>query len=321
MQSEDNLHDLKIINMDEVEIREVSWLWKPYISYGNITILKGEPGNGKTTLMLNLIAALTTGIKLPFSESQNKPINIIYQTAEDSLAETIKPRLVAAKCDCSRVKVIDDSDKALSFLDSRIEQALEETRARLIVLDPLQAFLGGRNCNMNLASEVRPLMKRLANIGEKYSCAILLVGHLNKGAGTAGQRLLGSTDFHAAARSSLLLCRSSEDPQVRILAQDKNSLEKEGDTITFRIDEDGFTWGEKVEISADELLLGGYRENKVQVAEKLLLDILKNGEVEQKRVWNRAQSLGVSKRTLEQAKSNLKVKSKKSGKNWSWSLA
>ena len=102
--------DLKIINMQDVEATEVKWLWYPYIPYGKITIIQGDPGEGKTTLVLNLAALLTRGEKLPESDTTTEPINVLYQSAEDGLADTIKPRLMAANADVSRVMVIDETN-------------------------------------------------------------------------------------------------------------------------------------------------------------------------------------------------------------------
>ena len=111
--------DLRIINMEDVEATEVKWLWYPYIPYGKITIIQGDPGEGKTTLVLNLAAKLTRGEKLPESVTAAEPINVLYQSAEDGLADTIKPRLIAANADAYRVMVIDETDIELSMTDQQ----------------------------------------------------------------------------------------------------------------------------------------------------------------------------------------------------------
>lgn len=124
--------------MDTIPIEEVTWLLKPFIPYGKITIIQGDPGEGKTTLVLQIIGALTSGKPIWDGLTPLNPINVIYQTAEDGLSDTIKPRLVAAGADCARVLVIDDTEKALTIGDERLEQAIEQTGARLVVLDPIQ---------------------------------------------------------------------------------------------------------------------------------------------------------------------------------------
>jgi len=133
---------LKLIAMSEIQAEEVKWLWYPYIPFGKITIIQGDPGEGKTTFVLALTALLTRGLPMPGGASILPPTNIIYQTAEDGLADTIKPRLDSLGADCSRVLVIDESERELTLNDHRLAQAIQETGARLVVLDPLQAYPG-----------------------------------------------------------------------------------------------------------------------------------------------------------------------------------
>lgn len=169
--------ELKIISMDEVQSKEVNWLWYPYIPYGKITIIQGDPGEGKTTLALRLAALLSKGEALPYDDAEREPVKIIYQTAEDGLEDTIKPRLESAEADCAQITVIDESEAALSMLDERIEKAIIEVGARVVILDPIQAYVGA-NINMNNANEVRNVMAQLGRVAEKYDCAVLLVGHM-----------------------------------------------------------------------------------------------------------------------------------------------
>lgn len=123
------------------------------------------------------------------------PVNVIYQTAEDGLGDTIKPRLLAAGADCTKVMVIDDSEQPLTMADVRLEEAIVQTKARMVVLDPIQGFLGAE-VDMHRANEIRPLMKRIAVLAEKYHCAIILIGHMNKNSnGKSSYRGLGSIDF------------------------------------------------------------------------------------------------------------------------------
>jgi len=195
--------------MDTIQSEEIKWLWYPYIPYGKLTIVQGDPGEGKTTFALNLAAKLSLGENFENdSESEDRePINVIYQTAEDGLADTVKPRLEAAGADCSKILVIDESEKSLSMKDDRIEQTLEQTHAKLLILDPIQAYLGD-NVDMNRANETRNVTKRIAALAERTGCAIILIGHMNKGGGQkAAYRGIGSIDFFAIARSVLLVAR------------------------------------------------------------------------------------------------------------------
>lgn len=120
---------LRLINMGDVV---VEWLLYPFIPYGRVTIIQGDPRAGKTTMVLQIIAKLTKGKPVLLgndgeeepTEQTDKPVNVIYQTAEDWLGDTIKPRLLAADADCSKVLVIDDSEQPLTMLDERMEQAI-----------------------------------------------------------------------------------------------------------------------------------------------------------------------------------------------------
>ena len=253
--------ELKIISMDEVQSKKVNWLWYPYIPYGKITIIQGDPGEGKTTLALRLAALLSKGEPLPYDDTEREPVKIIYQTAEDGLEDTIKPRLEA---DCTQIKVIDESEAALSMLDERIEKAIIEVGARVVILDPIQAYVGA-NINMNNANEVRNVMAQIGRIAEKYDCAVLLVGHMNKGSGNkSSYRGLGSIDFQASARSVLIVGRIKDSPQVRVMVQDKSSLAPEGEPIAFELDrKNGFRWLGHYDISVDDLLSGITRERNL----------------------------------------------------------
>lgn len=313
--------ELKIISMDEVQSKEVNWLWYPYIPYGKITIIQGDPGEGKTTLALRLAALLSKGEALPYEDTEREPVKIIYQTAEDGLEDTIKPRLEAAEADCTQIKVIDESEAALSMLDERIEKAIIEVGARVVILDPIQAYVGA-NINMNNANEVRNVMAQLGRIAEKYDCAILLVGHMNKGSGNkSSYRGLGSIDFQAAARSVLIVGRIKEEPETRVVCHTKSSLAPEGKSIAFRLDKDnGFEWIGEYDISADELLNGDGKGQKSRKAKEFLLEILADGGMSQKKILEEAAKRGIKGKTLRNAKSELEVDSVKRGNQWYWVL-
>ena len=313
--------DLELIRMSDVQPEEVQWLWYPYIPLGKLTVIQGDPGEGKTTFVLAVIAALTKGEALPEREPLD-PVNILYQTAEDGLADTIRPRLDALGADCSRVLVIDESKRELSLSDERIRQAMEETGAKLLVLDPLQAYLGAEVA-MHRANEVRPILKRLGSVAEQMGCAVVLIRNLNKMQGQkSGHRGMGSVDFQAAARSVLLVGRTKEDPQLRIVVPDKSSLSPEGESIAFALDpEQGFQWKGYCAYNAEELLGGSTKQvqTKTMQAEETLRNLLdKPAPAEE--ILRRITAVGISERTLMTAKKNLGVLSEKRGGQWFWRL-
>lgn len=240
---------------------------------------------------------------------------------EDGLGDTIKPRLLAAGADCSKVLVIDDTDQPLTMADIRLEEAIIQTKARMVVLDPIQGFLGAE-VDMHRANEIRPLMKRIAVLAEKYHCAIILIGHMNKNSnGKSSYRGLGSIDFQAAARSVLIVGRIKEEPETRVVCHTKSSLAPEGKSIAFRLDKDnGFEWIGEYDISADELLNGDGKGQKSRKAKEFLLEILADGGMSQKKILEEAAKRGIKGKTLRNAKSELEVDSIKRGNQWYWVL-
>jgi len=313
---------LKFIEMNDIETKAVDWLWYPYIPFGKVSLINGDPGEGKTTFVLNLAAALTNAWKLPNDSSGREPINVIYQTAEDGLADTIKPRLEHAGADCSRISVIDDTVRPLTMTDERLSAAIAQKNAKLMVLDPIQAYLGA-DVDLNRANETRPIFTNLAKTAEETGCAIVLVGHMNKMSGIkAAYRGLGSIDIQGAARSVLIVGRLRDRPTVRIVAVSKSSLAPEGQPIAFELNpQSGFAWlDEAFDITADQLLTGCYDDSKADSAEKFLMETLKNGTLPQKEIIQKAKDRGIAERTLQTAKSNIKVTSKKMGNQWYWGL-
>ena len=265
---------LKMIRMSEVQSQEIEWLWYPFIPYGKLTIIQGDPGDGKTTMVLNLAAKLSKGEALDENMKVTEPVNVIYQTAEDGLADTVKPRLELAGADCERIIVIDESDKSLSMVDERLEQAIVRTGARLLILDPIQAYLGG-GMDMNRANEARDMTKKLGALAEKTKCAIILIGHMNKASGNkAAYRGMGSIDFFAVARSVLLVGRVEGESNTRAVVQIKNNLAAFGHPKAFALSEDGFKWLGDYEITVDEVL-GGItpKANKMEQAKQMLREL------------------------------------------------
>lgn len=315
--------ELEIRKLSEVELQEVQWLWYPYIPFGKITILQGDPGEGKTTFALRLAAACSTGNPLPGMDSR-EPIHVIYQTAEDGLGDTVKPRLMDAGADLNRVMNISEDTRSLTLLDERIEKAILQTGARVMILDPIQGYLGDR-VDMNRANEIRAVLKNVASVAERTGCAIVLVGHLNKAAGcSSAYRGLGSIDFRAAARSVLLVGRMKREPNVRVLVHDKSSLAPEGKSMAFSLGtEEGFCWLDGYnDISADELLCGFNAETKTAAAEELIREMLSSGEtLPCKTIFSAAKEKGISERTVNEAKKNIPdIITAKTGKGWTWRM-
>jgi len=263
---------------------------------------------------------------MPESEStEQPPQSVIYQTAEDGLADTIKPRLVELGADCSRIAVIDESETPLSLSDERIEQAIAKTGAKMLILDPLQAYLGV-DVDMNRANEIRPIFKSLSGVAERISCAIVIVGHMNKMASQSKgmYRGLGSIDIAASARSILLIGRDKEHENTRVMAHLKSSLAPESVPIAFKLDGDGFRWIGVYNISVDNLLNGTRPEHdasKEAHAASIIIEMLRSGEKPCSEIYKRLSEYDIGRRTAENAKRTAFVRSFKKGAAWYWSLS
>ena len=312
--------ELNLIKMSEIQSEEIEWLWYPFIPYGKLTIIQGDPGDGKTSLALNIAAKLSRGESLDEEMKISEPINIIYQTAEDGLADTVKQRLELADADCERILVIDESSEALSMADERLEEAIKLTNAKLLILDPIQAYLGA-GTDINRANEARDMTKKLGALAGKYKCAVLLIGHMNKASGTkASYRGIGSIDFFAVARSVLLVGRIEGEESLRAVVQIKNNLAVFGNSKAFELSEEGFRWIGDYDISADEVLGGiAPKANKLDQAKRLLLELAEGTKrMQSKDIFEIAKEEEISKRTLENAKRELNISAKKINNTWYW---
>lgn len=272
-----------VMKMSEVEETVVQWLWYPFIPFGKVTLIQGNPGKGKTWLAMAIAAYCTNGKELP-NALPIEPFNVLYQTAEDGIADTIKPRLAKCSADMTRVRFINEEEKQLSMTDDRIEKAIRQNNVRLMIMDPIQAYLGA-NVDMNRANEIRPLFRHLSTIAERTGCAIVLIGHLNKSSGSQSDyRSLGSIDIAAAVRSILFVekVEKEKEQDIRVVYQQKDSLAKKENPVAFSLGEEGLKWLGEYDISIEDLLMGKAgtkKETKLEKAQKLILELLTKRKV------------------------------------------
>ena len=311
--------DLKLYS--SIKEIPVDWLWYPYIPYGKVTLLQGDPGGGKSTFILNIISAVSSGGKLPDGTELTKPLHVIYQCSEDGVADTIKPRLIAAGANCENVAFVDEENSSFTLNDEVIRCAVADFNARLLVIDPFQAYLGDTDIS-NITS-IRRILRKLSMWASAYDCAIVLIGHLNKKQGSKDlYRGLGSIDLVAAARSILQIDVDEDYPQYRVVRHIKSSLAPKGPSFGFRIDSDSilhWTMREALEIesetdSFDDLPSPGKQEQ----ACALLKGALANGPVRSTDIRNLMQRESVSERTMMLAKTMLSIKSFRQGGVWYW---
>lgn len=302
-----------------VKETKIEWLWYPYIPYGKLTVLQGDPGDGKSTFILNIAALLTRGKAMPDGYVIKEAQSVIYQCAEDNPADTIKPRLLAAGADCERVAFICDAESRLTIEDPRIEEAIRETGARMLILDPLQSFIS-MDSDMHNASHMRSALGKLAIIAERYQCAIVLVGHMNKATGGKNlYRSLGSIDIVAIARSVLMIERDDDIPEIRYMYPIKSSLAKEGNGIRFRFTANGIDWNVYGKLESSPKLLERKSSKRDQCV-SILVGLLKNGSRKSVEIENLISAKGISKRTIGTVKKELGIISYRKNGIWYWNL-
>ena len=312
-----------IRSIDDIELEKISWLWFPYIPLGKITILQGDPGNGKTMLALDIAAKLSAGEPLPFSGRSVDPVNIIYQTAEDGYGDTIKPRLISAGADCSRILFIEEKDAPLSFADNRLESAIRSVDAGLLILDPLSAYIGN-DVNLNHAIDVRKAFRLLYELADRTKCAVLVVAHINKMKGISSlYRTSGSTDVAGSVRSIIAVGKRRNAATERILVHVKTNLQKLGPSLIYELT-DHIEWKEQSDITADDLFLdlnpASDRVTKRDIAKQELLELLMEKDQPQAYIKEYFENMGISFRTVQDAQKELGIKPYRSHNQSFWPL-
>src|SRR5215207_3310576 len=325
--------------MSDVKSEEVRWLWERRIPLGKLTLLEGDPDWGKSAITMDLAARVTTGRPMPHDTlDQVEPLDtlepldllggVVILNAEDGLGDTIRPRLEAAEANLAQVLALPpmkDDENIISIPEDipLIEKATERVGARLLIIDPLSAFMRG---DPNKDSDVRKALTPLAKMAEYNDVAVLVVRHFNKNVDTrALYRGGGSIGIIGAARSALAVAQHPNDDELRVLVPQKSNLSKKAQSLTYTIvtAENGaarIEWRETVDLNADELL--NVSQGELARAKAWLLEKLKDGPVPFNELEAAAREADISLSTLKRAKKKLPVVSKKDGPNdeWRWHL-
>ncbi|PIR48109.1 hypothetical protein COU80_06065 [Candidatus Peregrinibacteria bacterium CG10_big_fil_rev_8_21_14_0_10_55_24] len=324
-----------LVHLEDVQAEEVSWLWEQRIPRGKLTIIEGDPGVGKSWVSFALIAAITAGKALPGQDFAEMPGDALLLVAEDGLGDTVRPRLEKMGADISRVHVLeavkseDGKEHSLCLADhlTALESALGAGGYALILIDPLNAFLGGK-IDTNRDASLRTVLTPLKRLAEKYDVAVICIRHLTKSArDKAIYRGQGSIAYTAAARVVLLVGVHPTDEALRVIVCSKNNLTAFPSALAYAVVDGQFNWKGDVNVSADQLLEPSANEEEksaLEEAEEYLKEELRDGPKRARELYADAKDAGISERTLKRAKANLNIERTKDGFGkdgfWSWQL-
>lgn len=336
-------HDCKILTLADVTPRKVEWLWPGRIPLGMFSLLAGQPGVGKSTIAFSMAAIVSTGSTWPFTLEKATPGDVVILTAEDDMACTLSPRLIAAGADLSRIRVIESVSKFDDEREGDFPLLLSEdmrqlhgvlrqySETRLLIFDPLSAYLGVKDSHRD--ADVRQVLGPLTEFASEHGVAVLGITHLSKNAAqNAIARFMGSTGIIAAARSAYLATRHDDDlmllPVKSNVAPDSGGLTYRvvGKTIKGDIETAAIEWTGQTDMGADEVLkeqAEARRSPKLTEAVQFLEDQLRDGPKRQPEIEQDAKAAGISWATVRNAKDHLEIRSSKdrfSG-GWKWYTA
>ena len=335
--------------LGDVDPEPIRWLWPERMAIGKLTLLAGDPGLGKSFVTLDLAARVSRGDGWPDCQAvTSEPGGVVLLSAEDDLADTIRPRLDAAGADVKRIVAFTsvkrfDADSGehtehpfnLAEDLAVLEQAIAKVPGcRLVVIDPISAYLGGTDSHKN--AEIRGLLAPLSEIAGRHGVAVVAVTHLRKGEGPAIYRAMGSLAFVVAARAAFCAVYDQEDPSRlrRLVLPIKNNLGNDRTGLAYKLMTvaDGMmpsvAWEPApVELSIDEALHHGADDGEAserREAGDWLRQLLAEGPVEAKAVYTQGGQNGFSRATLRRAKVDLRILSYKEGfsgdTSWLWRL-
>jgi RecA-family ATPase len=328
----------KAPHVSEIARQRVRWLWEPWMPLGKITVEDGDPGLGKSTVAFDIAARLTTGSPLPDRSTTLLPVNVLLMTAEDDIADTVRPRLEAAGANLDRVTVLQEIDGRLPEIPGdleRIGNLIAEDEISLVIVDPLMAYLGGK-IDSSRDQDVRRALHPMKELAESTFTAWLLLRHLNK---TMGSQPLyrggGSIGIIGAARAGILVTEDPEDESCRVMAVSKQNLAASPQSLRFRIVNDErfdcarVQWLGTSQYSARQLLEEQHSDEEgtaMGEAVDFLREHLDAGPKGAREVLKEARDAGISESTLRRAASKrLRIKPRHEGtpgsdQRWVWEL-
>jgi len=318
-----------------IEPEPIRWLWPQRIARGKLTVLAGDPKVGKSLITADLTARITAGKSWPDNAGSAPTGNVIFASAEDDPADTIRPRIEAAGGDVARVFIVDsvtdlDRDgepyertfnlkRDAGRLASEIE-IIGDVAA--VIIDPVTAYLGGADSHNN--AEIRELLAPLAKIAAEHRTAVIAVSHLNKGSGTnALYRVSGSLAFTAAARACWLVTKDQENEDRRLMIPAGNNIGPDVGGMAYGITATETSIGpvallewepDAIDIDAAEALTPDTDERTERnEAAEWLGELLRSGPMKAGEIRKKSNDSGFSWRTVQRARKRAGVISERSG--------
>lgn len=339
--------EIDVRRADTIEAQPICWLWPGRIARGKVSLIAGHPGLGKSQLVLNMAATVTTGGCWPADGTRAERGSVVILSAEDDAADTIVPRLKAAGADLSRVHILEavreiEPDGSVSRRPFNLRLDIARLGAllarigdvRMVGIDPVTAYLGATDSHKN--SEIRALLAPLSDMAVRHDCAVVGISHLSKMGGTdALMRIMGSLAFVAAARSAWLVAKDPEDEHRRLFLPLKNNLGADQSGLAFTIESVSVThdieacriaWEpEPVTISANDALAPqptGDELSALAEAKDFLTGLLADGPMPVRQIRADADGAGHAWATIRRAQQALHIEATKDGYQgrWTWQL-
>lgn len=337
-------NEMRIISMSDIVMKAINWLWDKRIACGKLTVIAGNPGLGKSQLTANLAATVSRGMMWPDDSPNATQGHVVFLSAEDDPADTIKPRLIAAGADVSKCHIIEailtktkdgrDSERSFDLSQDveRLGMAIKQIGdVRLVIIDPITAYLGDTDSHNN--ADIRGVLAPLSLMAAQHDVAILLVTHLNKSTGQdVLARVIGSIGLIAAARAGYVVMKDGKQPELRYFLPIKNNVGNDTDGFSFMIEEtevEGNISTSRViwqagTVNAHAILhpQPEVKPTAVNGAKGFLSDFLTGKSIMMTEIIDMAEGAGYSKGSIQRAARALKVKREKLGMDggWKWSL-
>lgn len=313
----DEKKDPLLLSLDSVEEKEIEWLVPEYLPRGQICIMAGDGGSGKTTIWCSMAAAISAGKKVFFDKTpteffEAEPQKVLFFSSEDSIEYVLKARLRKAGANLGNIFSVNLKNKKFSeikFNSQLLRDLIAQVQPALVIFDPVQSFIPD-GVNMAQRNEMRSCLNHLIGIGEQYGTTSLIVVHTNKRTGAFGRkRISDSSDIWDIARSALVVGNVSGS-DLRYLSQEKSNYGGLAQTALFSIDDSGahleeYTDRRDADFVREQDFKGKMAPQREE-AEQFVLEFLRNGKKPTAKLDEAAQAAGISRSSLTRAKSKLR---------------